>query len=233
MQTKTITIHPDMRVSDAKEVTGGLTHTSKMPGASYSLPTIACITGFKMAQIPGSICANCYADKGFYHVYANNVQPAQHRRLASIEEEHWVGAMALLILREKEPFFRWHDSGDIQSVEHLIKIAQVCALTPGVQHWLPTREYSIVRAFLMAGHTIPPNLTIRLSAMYPDKPVVVPASLRNIPGIAVSNVHTTPAPHNPPAPFGERCTAPDRGGQCGPCRLCWDRDTHAVSYHEH
>lgn len=234
--TYPITIHPQMRKKDAKEVTGGLTYTTKMPAGSYSLPTVACITGFKMAKMPGSICADCYANKGNYHMYANNIEPAQHARLASIEEEHWVGAMALLILADehKEPYFRWHDSGDLQSVEHLVKIAQVCALTPDTMHWLPTREYGIVKDYLAAGHKLPPNLNIRLSAMYIDMPVVLPASLRGIPGITVSNVHagaTKKTQASPP--IGERCTAPDRGGKCGPCRACWDPTVPAVSYENH
>ena len=51
---------------DAATIVGGLTQTSKMPGPSYSLPTAACHTGWRMAQIPGSICSKCYANKGFY-----------------------------------------------------------------------------------------------------------------------------------------------------------------------
>jgi len=53
MQSKVIPI----RKFDAVSICGTLTHTSKMPCASYSLPTEACQTGFKMAQIKGSICS--------------------------------------------------------------------------------------------------------------------------------------------------------------------------------
>ncbi len=62
-------------------------------------------------------------------------------------------------------FHRWHDSGDLQSVEHLEKIIEVCRRTPQIQHWLPTRELAILRA---CRERIPANLTIRVSATMID-----------------------------------------------------------------
>ena len=50
-----------MKVKDAKEITGSLTRTSKMPGLSYSLPAWECKTGSKLRKIKGSVCASCYA----------------------------------------------------------------------------------------------------------------------------------------------------------------------------
>lgn len=207
----------------ASEVTGGLTQTSKMPCKSYSLPTVACQTGYRMAQLLGSVCNSCYAQKGFYSVYAATIEPAQHARLESISDPLWVSAMVTLIGADK--YFRWHDSGDIQSLEHLEKIADVCRETPHCMHWLPTREYSIVKAYIEKHGQLPANLTVRLSAMYPDKPVSVPASLRGIRGIAISNVHTT-------APLGEDCNASKQGGACLDCRACWDANK-TISYKIH
>ena len=40
------------------------------------------------------------------------------------------GAMALLINSKKSKEFRWHDSGDVQDEEHLLKIFAVAKLTP-------------------------------------------------------------------------------------------------------
>ena len=105
-----------MLKSEAATVCGGLSQTSKMPCKSYSLPTEACHTGFRMAQIKGSICASCYADKGNYARYANNIKPAQFARLDSLSDPYWIHAMANLI--GNDPYFRWHDSGDLQSLEH-------------------------------------------------------------------------------------------------------------------
>ena len=214
----------NLNKTQAHQVHGGLTQTTKMPCKSYSLPTIACKTGFKMRAIAGSICASCYAEKGNYKKYANGIEPAQHARLVSITDELWVDAMVVSIGADK--YFRWHDSGDIQDIEHLEKIAEVAKRTPECMHWLPTREYGIVSAFT-AQFDIPKNLIIRLSAMFTDKPVVVPASLKNVAGVAVSNVHAKSAP------IGTACNAPKQNGECRTCRACWNRDVTAVSYSIH
>lgn len=209
--------------TQAHEIHGGLTQTTKMPCKSYSLPTIACKTGFKMRAIAGSICASCYAEKGNYKKYANGIEPAQHARLVSITDELWVDAMVVSIGADK--YFRWHDSGDIQDIEHLEKIAAVARALPNCQFWLPTREYGIVSAFT-AQFDIPKNLIIRLSAMFTDKPVTIPASLKGIAGIAVSNVHSKTA-------IGTACNAPQQNGECRECRACWNRKVAAVSYSIH
>ena len=201
-----------MLKKDASMLTGGLTQTSKMPCKSYSLPTEACQTGFKMAQIAGSVCASCYADKGFYSMYQNTIKPAQFARLDSITNPAWIDAMVSLI--GSDPYFRWHDSGDLQGLYHFEKIVEVANLTPRTKHWLPTREYSIIKAFIAKGGTIPKNLIVRLSAMYPDKPAVIPASLQGIKGITTSNVHTS-------KPIGKACKAPSQAGECRDCRECW------------
>ncbi len=213
-----------MNKLQAHVITGGITQTTKMPCKSYSLPTIACQTGYRMAQIAGSICSACYANKGNYVKYAGTIEPAQHARLVSLSDPQWIDAMVALI--GNDPFFRWHDSGDLQSAEHLELIAQVCEKTPDCKHWLPTREYGMVAAFIAQHGALPSNLVIRLSAMFTDKPVTVPATLRNVPGVAVSNVHKAAAP------VGHSCPAYTRQGKCADCRTCWDRKT-AVSYPLH
>ena len=217
--------------ADARTVCGTLTQTSKMPCKSSSLPTESCQTGFKMAQIAGSICASCYADKGFYAVYANTIKPAQFARLDAVwqameseaQAQLWVSGMVALIGTDQ--YFRHHDSGDLQGLAHLELIAALCDATPGTRHWLPTREYGIVKEYIAKHGRLPVNLTVRLSAMYPDQPVKVPKSLQGVPGIAVSNVHAKGAP------IGDACRAPDQAGECRDCRACWTDAT--VSYAMH
>lgn len=222
-----------MSKAQAATVCGSMTQTSKMPCKSSSLPTEACITGFRMAKLKGSICATCYADKGFYKVYEKNIKPAQFARLDSVHQamsspEHaqlWLSAMVAHI--GSDAYFRHHDSGDLQGLEHLELIVSLAKLTPATKHWLPTREYGIVKAFI-AKHgrdSIPANLVIRLSAMYPDKPVTIPASLQNIEGITASNVHA----HAPAVGFV--CNAPAQDGKCLDCRACWSSEV--VSYAMH
>ena len=211
-----------MLKKDASMLTGGLTQTSKMPCKSYSLPTEACQTGFKMSKIEGSVCFFCYANNGFYKLYEKTIKPAQFARLDSINDPVWVDAMVTLI--GQDSYFRFHDSGDLQSLEHFEKIVEVAIKTPTTRHWLPTREYSIIKTFIAKGGIIPKNLIVRLSGMYPDKPVIVPKTLQNVKGITTSNVHTK-------TPLGLACKAPQQDGECGDCRACWtDRP---VSYLMH
>lgn len=214
----------------AQSVCGSLTQTSKMPCKSYSLPTEACQTGSRMAQIEGSICASCYADKGFYAMYAKTIKPAQFARLDSVWQAMenpenatlWVSSMASMI--GNDAYFRHHDSGDLQGLSHLELIAELCKVTPKTRHWLPTREYGIVKDYIAKHGKLPGNLTIRLSAMHPDQPVKIPASLQGIKGITASNVHTG-------KPLGEACKAPSQSGECRDCRACWTDKVISYALH--
>lgn len=191
---------------------------SKMPGTSYGISAKHCVTGSKLAEIEGSVCFDCYALKGNY-LYPS-VQITHKRRLASLRGPEWPSAMAFLILRAGETYHRWRDSGDLQGEWHLDQIVKVCRLTRKVRHWLPTRELKIVQDYVAHGGTIPDNLTIRVSATMVDGP-------------ATKAWPTTSGVYDKRKPIGERCTAPDRNGVCGPCRACWDKSVPHVSYHKH
>ena len=122
-----------MKPAEAWEMVGGLSAPSKMPCHGYSIPARRCITGSKLAKVPGSVCAGCYALKGRY--LFGNVQSALERRFASLENPEWVDAMVIAITHfEKSGFFRWHDSGDIQSLIHLEKIVSICQQKIGRAH---------------------------------------------------------------------------------------------------
>ncbi len=125
-----------MKKKEASKITGGLSAPGKMPEGSYNLPASACQTGQKLAKIPGTPCSGCYALKGRYRF--PNVKDALQRRLKSLMDPRWTEAMTVLVKGKKH--FRWHDSGDIQSVDHLKKIFEVCNNTPQTIHWLPTQK---------------------------------------------------------------------------------------------
>lgn len=211
-----------LKKSEATTICGTMTQTSKMPCKSYSLPTEACQTGYKMAQIKGSICSACYANKGFYSMYQNTIKPAQFARLDSLSDPLWVAGMVALI--GNDPFMRWHDSGDLQGLDHLEKIVEVARQTPKTRHWLPTREYAMIKQYIEKHGALPTNLIVRLSAMYPDQPVKVPLSLQGVANIAISNVHTG-------KPIGTACKAPAQNGACNDCRLCWTGETVSYALH--
>jgi len=198
-----------MLKKEAREITGGLSAPGKMPEGSYNLPAGACQTGQKLAKIPGTPCFKCYADhRGRYRF--PNVKAALARRLASLMDARWVEAMTVLVKNKKH--FRWHDSGDIQSVDHLKKIFEVCNNTPATMHWLPTQE----RKYLPLG-SYPANLTIRLSN----------AKNNTAPGQAWTHWSTV-------VDKGfHSCPAQSQGNVCGTCRACWSRDVKHVTYPKH
>jgi hypothetical protein len=197
-----------MKVKEAKQITGSLTRTSKMPGLSYSLPAWECKTGSKLRKVKGSVCSACYALKGNYTRY-KAIKAAQYDRLEKIKNSLWVAAMVVQVKRQK--YFRWHDAGDVQDLEHLKKIYSVCKLTPEVKHWMPTREAWIKNHLASK----PSNLVIRFSP-----PMI---GQRNDSWPNSSMVVET----------GATCPAPSQGGKCGSCRQCWDSNIKVVSYGKH
>ena len=207
-----------MRKTIALKLVGGLSNTSKMPGQSFGLPTAECKTGSKLSKLQGSICNECYAKKGFYRTFAHVVLPAQQRRLDAIDHPDWVEAMVKSL--EHEKWFRWFDSGDLQSTEMLLRIFEVCRRTPHVNHWLATRERGFVREALTLS-VVPDNLCIRVSATYPDVPV------KPIEGVNSANVHKDKPP------VGHECRAQYQNGKCDTCRACWDKSIQTVSYKQH
>jgi hypothetical protein len=202
---------------------GGLSAPSKMPGYAYSLPAKECRTGGKLQLVEGSTCHSCYALKGRYAF--PNVQAALYRRLESITRDAWSAAMAELITRKRQTWFRWHDSGDLQTIGHLAAIVRVCELTPAVRHWLPTREYRIVQDYLTSEGTFPANLNVRMSAH------MVGGAIPTFPRLPVT-VSTVSAGDEPPD-GARRCPAPQQGNSCGDCRACWDPSVPIVDYHLH
>ncbi len=195
----------------AREITGGLSKPSKMPGPAFNLPASRCITGAKLVKVPGSVCHGCYALKGRYRF--PNVQNALERRRQALSSPHWVEAMTVLV--QGHEFFRWHDSGDLQSLEHLQKIFEVCRRTPSTQHWLPTREAQILKQ--VQPEDVPKNLIIRFSSHMIDQD---PVSFWPHTSTVVTKETRT-------------CPAPEQGNACGSCRACWSRDVKNVAYGKH
>ncbi len=202
-----------MLISEANTITGGLSSPSKMPGKAYSIPATRCKVGSKLVKKEGSVCHGCYALKGRYHMLV--VKQALERRYLSLSNPLWGAAMVVLIQRQSPDYFRWHDSGDLQSVNHLRKICDVCYRTPDTSHWLPTREVVIVRDYLKAHGSFPANLICRISSHMVDGPP--------LPYPHTSTVVTTDA----------TCPAPHQGGRCQDCRACWDHKIRNVSYGIH
>ena len=199
-----------MNTKEAWQLVGGLSKPSKMPGWAIGIPAKECKTGKKLRQIKNSVCEGCYALKGCYVFKV--VQEAQYKRLEAIQHPDWVLAMATLINSKKPDVFRWHDSGDVQDVDHLEKIFEVCRLTPSKRHWMPTREAWIKDHM----HKAPANLVVRFSSPMVDQGPV--KSWAN-----TSTVSTK----------SRSCPAPDNNNECGDCRACWDPLVKNIEYGKH
>ena len=208
-----------MLKKEATAITGGLSKPNKMPGPSINLPAVACITGAKLVTVKGSTCSGCYALKGRYRF--KNVRDAMQRRLDRIHNPRWIEAMVTLIngrhWQKPQPVFRWHDSGDLQSVQHLKNIFEVCKRTPDTAHWLPTREARFLR--LMDPDVVPKNLKIVLSDHMNDQETP-PSWWPYTSGVTTSHELVT-------------CPASRQGNKCLDCRKCWDRGTKRVIYGKH
>lgn len=215
-----------MDAKAAKEITGSLGYPSKMPGTSYGISAKLCHVGAKLAEVKGSVCHGCYALKGHY-VHAN-VAVAHAKRLEGISDPRWTAAMVAMLEKAhatpgkgfSQGWHRWHDSGDVQSVEHLTKICAVATLTPTIRHWLPTREVKILADYVKRGGVVPTNLTIRVSATMID-------------GAATKTWPTTSGVYHKRACIGYQCPAPKQGNNCGKCRACWDTAVPHVEYCKH
>jgi len=235
-----------LTLKEAKEIAGTLGNPRKMPGYSYGLPAaraawvpaecerlglpvppvMGCAVGGRMSAIVGTTCYQCYADgRGQYG--APSVRHGQTLRLVGCYNPRWTEAMIRLIghyCGGDDAYFRWHDSGDLLGYWHLEAIATIAAALPDVRFWLPTREAMLVVRFIREHGHFPSNLCIRVSSTKVDAgpPVGLPKAY-----VTTSTVHDTAAP------IGKLCDAAHRGGQCGPCRACWNRKVSNVSYHVH
>jgi|TARA_R100000482_G_scaffold124916_3_gene79864 hypothetical protein len=208
----------------AKKIVGSaLSNTTKMPSFSFNLSALDCKTGAKLVSVENSVCNGCYALKGNYKRYklTDKLRPKTEK----INNSLWVESMAYLInnqgSKKDSNYFRWHDSGDLQSIDHLQKIVEVCKKTPNVLHWLPTREYKIVNSYIVNFGKLPKNLIVRLSShMIDQKPP-------KIQGLNTSTVHK-----NKKA-FGIECQSYKNNNECGTCRDCWNSSIKNISYKYH
>ena len=233
-----------MTIKAATATVGGLSAPSKMPTFGISLPASECKVGQKLRKVKGSVCEKCYACKGMY-VFAN-VKNALATRLAALDDPNWVPSMVFLLKNKKQivesGLFRWHDSGDIQSVAHLAMIAEVARQTPEITHWIPTKEKGIVAKFKRM-HTVPANLIIRVSGAMIDGDAPKGAEFTST-VVSDKSRATCRAFLTEKVGKGYRMLSvseydalpPKHGrdlGHCGECRKCWDKTVKSVSYHQH
>lgn len=221
MQLQTAPVRAPLTYASALELIGGLSEPGKMPWWGWSTPADACITGSKLRKAPNSVCSECYALKGRYHF--PRTKNALKRRLAAITHPDFVDAFVLVLTKKyertkatyvrdglvvKENRFRWHDSGDLSSLDHLKKINEIALRTPFLDHWLSTREFSIVRQFK---GPFAPNLVVRMSFPF----VGGKSTNSTLPQSTVGRDNDPDLHQCPALRF--------QGNKCLDCRACWSR----------
>ena len=60
-------------------------------------------------------------------------------------------------------YFRWHDSGDLFHYDYAKAVLEVCRLTPGTLHWMPTRLGGLIKKLVLEGEILPENLAVQIS----------------------------------------------------------------------
>jgi len=185
-------------------------------------------------KVKGSVCSTCYALKGNY--LRPNVPIAQARRLERLSNPLWTQAMVKLTAKTK--YFRWFDSGDIQSLEMLVNIVDVAIQNPKTKYWLPTKEYKIVSDYKKQG-IVPNNLVIRVSApmknqrlnsRYGQTSMVIDKDTK-----VDSDVFVCDAAHTMKDGTKLDITPETKPllGHCGNCRKCWDSTNPVTAYPIH
>ena len=208
-----------MKLAEAKQIIVSLGRAGKMPCPTYNTPAKLCKTGSRLRKIKGSTCNGCYAMKGNY-LFPNVTQGLQ-KRFDAFRHIRFVEAMSFMINRysKKSGYFRWFDSGDLDSVNMLKKIVMICQATPTIKHWLPTREVKVVSDYLKIYKKFPDNLLVRVSSpMIDGKPL---------------KFDYTSTVHHKQKAIGHDCPSRFQENKCMNCRACWSKEVKNVSYHKH
>ena len=152
-----------------------LSNPKKMNCFAWNISADKCITGSRLRLLKGTVCSKCYAHAGHYLIGRTVKSALEERYQAWKTQEHWMEAMAYLIVTLSKEKFRWFDAGDLQDEYMLLQICEIAKVTRTTKYWLPTHEDELVTNFVKRGYELPENITIRLSGDYIDGEV--PTSL--------------------------------------------------------
>ena len=215
------------KLQKAKIETGGLSNTSKMPCFSWGIHTRYCKRGKELQKDKSSICGSCYAMNGAYlWKPVDNAYTRRYLSCKNLPRHKWVDYMVTVMKSnavKNKGYFRWFDSGDLQSVSMLEDIVSICKKTPSIKHWLATREYKIVAQV----HDIPSNLVIRQSHDKIDKLDRNNISEYVNQSVTISDrsIKLTKKQFN--------CPSLLQDGKCLDCRACWNSRVKTIAYIKH
>ena len=170
------------REDEAKQMFGGspldvkdwqfLSSPGKMINRTFSLPTHICMTGGVLREKLGTVCTDCYAHNPNSKYAFNPAQQKLMRNLDAIttnDAVEWATQFADVVPKETAnyPVFRFHDSGEWLSPEHISMYVDIAKKNPKTLFWIPTREWEMLKkVFDARGYDIPNNFVPRVSLPY-------------------------------------------------------------------
>lgn len=233
-----------------------LSWPSKMSCASWSLPA----GGPACPSINGTICNDCYAQKGTYKWPAvENAQQARwywtkesmrtHKGAASWTA-HMLAAIKHEVLESKQPkYFRIHDSGDFFNATYALAWREVAARLPEIKFWAPTRRWQAGCGKKATGAQVTNAGTIFKILTDEDRTLTAIKSLASLPNVTVRPSaldfdQDGPDVEGLAAGSGSitystgsslECPASLNSSSCEEeeCRYCWDRPGYEVYYLKH
>ena len=210
---------------------GGISQTSKMPCLSFNLSAFFCNVGGKLVNIKDSVCNGCYAMKGFYGMMKKQHTKNHFRKMNKFNNTKlWILSFSDYLNNHYKTtskidgnYFRWFDSGDIQSYRMLLAIVEICRNTPQIKHWIPTKEYSLIRRYLKEYDDFPSNMCVRVSSPMID---VVMRGFKNTSSVIKTGKPVAARNH-------KICMAAEQNNECKECRLCWNTSIKNITYKYH
>ena len=197
-----------------------LSKTSKMPCTSWSLQAIETCPG--SADGNGGLvdaCKSCYANQGAY--LWTPVKNVRNSNKEDWKRDDFVSDFVSALKKVK--YHRWFDSGDLYSLELAEKIYQIMVQTPWVSHWIPSRSAKFKKFENVINRMKAlPNVSFRFSS-------------DSVMGEYVKGIHgsTIISDNSQITENMFVCGAYTRGGKCGDCRACWDKNVSLVAYPAH
>lgn len=213
-------------IKELEKNIGGLSNTSKMPWFSWSISAYSCNVGSNLAKQQNTVCSGCYALSGAYRW--SNTQKALNNRLKIwhvAKLNKFVNDFTLLLSEKakrapkEKLFFRWFDSGDLQSLEMLEAINLIALNLPEIKFWLPTKEYGIIRQWDESKQA--ENLIIRVSHPMLNK------------SFHPNKYSHNSSVYNKEDSNGFICPSSKQNNTCSNCRACWDKSIKEITYIYH
>lgn len=190
--------------------------------------------GIGCISVPLPVCScnpkapcfdKCYAQHGVMKFVG--VQGAYWRnwRIWNEDPEGFFEQLYYKIKFSGLPKVRFHDSGDIPSLDYLKQMCKLADRLPAVQFMTYTKQYAIVNEYLYK-EFLPENFIIFFSAW--DKLWEVP-NPHDLPIAYVKFKDVRLTPEIPPYAF--HC--PGKQTTCSACGVCFNKKTKAVYFDEH